>query len=83
MVNAVALWTSFYLDRAVEHLRDAGEEVRKEDLARISPLIREHVHVLGRYQFTLEESVAVGGVRPLRDPAQGDENELLVVEPEV
>jgi TnpA family transposase len=80
VVNAVALWTSFYLDRVVEHLRDQGEEVREEDLARISPLVRQHVHVLGRYQFTLEESVAEGGVRPLRDPAEIDEYELLVPE---
>ncbi len=64
VVNAVALWNSFYLDRAVEHLRGQGEEVREEDLARVSPLVREHVHVLGRYQFTLEESVAEGGMRP-------------------
>ncbi|MDP9475010.1 MAG: Tn3 family transposase [Actinomycetota bacterium] len=80
VVNAVALWTSFYLDRAVEHLREQGEGVREEDLARVSPLVREHVHVLGRYQFTLEESVAQGGVRPLRDPAEIDEHELSVPE---
>ena len=47
--------------------------MREEDLARVSPLVREHVHVLGRYQFTLEKSVAEGGVRPLRDPAAIDE----------
>ena len=81
VVNAVALWTSFYLDRAVEHLRGQGVEVREEDLARVSPLVREHVHVLGRYQFTLEESISEGGVRPLRDPTKIDEYELLVSEP--
>jgi hypothetical protein len=81
VVNAVALWTSFYLDRAVEYLREQGEEVREEDLARVSPLVREHVHVLGCYQFTLEESVAQGGVRPLRDPAEIDGYELSVPEP--
>ncbi len=81
VVNAVALWNSFYLDRAVEYQREQGEEVREENLARISPLVREHIHVLGRYQFTLEESIAEGGVRPLRDPAEIDEYELLVPEP--
>jgi hypothetical protein len=83
VVNAVALWTSFYLDEAVRHLREQGEEVREEDLARVSPLVREHIHVLGRYQFSLEELVAEGGVRPLRDPAEIDEYELLILEPEV
>lgn len=81
VVNAVALWTSFYLDQAVRYLREQGEEVREEDLARVSPLVREHVHVLGRYQFTLEESVAEGGVRPLRNPVEIDEVELSVPEP--
>ena len=81
VVNAVALWTSFYLDRAVKHLREQGEAVWEEDLARVSPLVREHVHVLGRYQFTLEESVAEGGARPLRDPAEIDEYEPSVSEP--
>jgi hypothetical protein len=70
VVNAVALWTSFYLGRAVELLREQEEAVREEDLARVSPLVREHVHVLGRYHFTLENSIAEGGVRPLRDPAE-------------
>lgn len=56
VVNAVALWTSFYL-------------------------VREHVHVLGRYQFTLEESVAEGSMRPLHDPAELEEYELSVLEP--
>jgi hypothetical protein len=78
--EAVALWTSFYLDRAAEHLRNQGAVVREEDLARGSPLVREHVHLLGRYQFTLKESVAGGGVRPLRDPAEIDEYELTAPE---
>ena len=42
-----------------------------EDLARVSPLAREHVR--GRYHFTLDESVAGGKLRPLRDPAEPDE----------
>ena len=56
-----------YLDRP-NTKRERGIEIR-------------HVHVLGRYQFTLEESVAEGGVRPLRDPAEIDEYELSVSEP--
>lgn len=31
-----------------------------------------HVRVLGRYHFRLDESVAEGGTRPLRDPAETD-----------
>ncbi len=76
VVNAVCLFNSLYLDESVRRLREAGEEVADEDLARVSPLVREHVRVLGRYHFTLDESVAEGGMRPLRDPADLDEYEF-------
>ena len=72
VMDAVCLFNSLYLDEAVRRLRDDGGEVAEEDLARVSPLAREHVRVLGRYHFALDESVA-GGLRPSRDPAQPDE----------
>ncbi len=37
------------------------------DLARLSPLLHEHVNMLGRYDFTLPQRVAAGELRPLRD----------------
>ena len=76
VVNAVCLFNSLYLDEAIRRLRDHGEEVTDEDLARVSPLAREHVRVLGRYHFALDESVAGGGLRPLRDPSEPDEYEF-------
>ena len=76
VLNAVALWNTLYLDKAVSHLREEDREVRDEDLARVSPLMHAHVRVLGRYHFRLDESVAEGGMRPLRDPAETDEFEL-------
>lgn len=76
VVNAVCLFNSLYLDESVRSLRAEGEEVADEDLARVSPLAREHVRVLGRYHFTLDESVATGGMRPRRDPSGPDEYEF-------
>ncbi|MGB3632893.1 MAG: Tn3 family transposase [Rubrobacteraceae bacterium] len=76
VVNAVCLFNSLYLDEAVRRLRTDGEEAIEADLARVSPLMREHVRVLGRYHFTLDESVSEGGLRPLRDPAEFDEYEF-------
>lgn len=35
-----------------------------EYLARVSPLSRAHVKVLGRYSFDLDESLASGVIRP-------------------
>ena len=81
VVNAVCLFNSLYLNEAVRHLRNEGEQATDEDLARVSPLAREHVRVLGRYHFALDESVVGGGLRPLRDPSDLDEYELPVAEP--
>jgi TnpA family transposase len=76
VLNAVALWNTLYLDKAISHPRASGTEVRGEDLARVSPLMHPHARVLGRYHFRLDESVAEGGMRPLRNPAEIDEFEL-------
>lgn len=41
VLNAVVLWTTRYLDAAVAQLRAQGREVREEDAARLSPLVRQ------------------------------------------
>ena len=41
-----------------------------------------HINVLGRYHFSLPETVARGEFRPLRDPAKLDEEDLLVTSPD-
>ncbi len=66
VVNAVALWTTRYIDAAVTQLRAEGHEIRNEDVARLSPLKHRKLNVLGRYSFTA--SVPREGLRPLRDP---------------
>lgn len=78
VLNAVALWNTLYLDKAISHLRESGTKVRGEDLAKVSPLMHSHVRVLGHYHFRLDESVADGGMRPLRDPTEIDEFELPI-----
>ena len=40
VANAVGLWTSFYPDRVVKHLREQCGGVRRGNLARVSPLAR-------------------------------------------
>lgn len=42
-------------------------------MARLSPLLHEHVNMLGRYDFTLPERVAAGELRPLRNLANWQE----------
>ncbi|WP_432872850.1 Tn3 family transposase [Microbispora rosea] len=50
----------------VVQLRADGLEVRDEDVARLSPFVRHHINVLGRYSFQLPD--LPGGLRPLRAP---------------
>lgn len=62
------------LDAAITELRAGGYEVRDEDAARLSPFVRHHVSMLGRYSFLAPE--LAGGLRPLRDPSEPDEEEV-------
>ena len=40
-----------------------------------SPLGHKHVNMLGRYTFTLPDTVAKGELRPLRDPHTAEVDE--------
>jgi hypothetical protein len=73
VVNAIVLWNTLYMEATLNQLRAEGMEVNPEDVARLSPLIHKHMNFQGRYSFALSESVARGGLRPLRDPSEQDE----------
>ncbi|MEU4068402.1 Tn3 family transposase [Streptomyces wedmorensis] len=73
VLNALVLFNTRYLDAAVAQLRADGHDVRGEDVARLSPFVRHHVNMLGRYSFQLPD--LLDGLRPLRAPdAVDDEN---------
>ena len=69
VVNALILWNTRYMDAAVNQLKSRGFEPKPEDLARLWPLRSRHFNVLGRYHFTVTDSVLKSEMRPLRDPA--------------
>ncbi len=69
VVNIIVLWNTIYMDAALEDLRREGYPVNPEDVARLSPLVFEHVNLLGRYAFSVPEAVARGELRPLRNSA--------------
>ncbi|MBB5295804.1 TnpA family transposase [Deinococcus metallilatus] len=73
VVNAIVLWNTRYMQVALEDLRHAGMDIQEEDVARLSPLLHEHVNMLGKYDFTLPDEVAGGQLRPLRDPNSPEE----------
>lgn len=72
VLNMIVLWNTVYMEAALEQLRRDGYPVQDEDVARLSPLLHEHINMLGRYSFSVPEAVAKGELRPLRDPADAD-----------
>ena len=69
MVNMIVLWNTIYIEAALEQLRKERFQIRDEDVGRLSPLIHDHINMLGRYSFAMPDIVARGGLRPLRNPA--------------
>ena len=57
------------MQAVLDQLRHEGWSIEDADVARLSPLIWRHINCLGRYSFHLPEAVALGDLRPLRDPS--------------
>jgi TnpA family transposase len=73
VLNMIVLWNTIYIEAALNQLRSEGYPLKDEDIARLSPLIHDHIHVLGRYSFLMPEEVAKGNLRPLRNPMDDSE----------
>ena len=58
---------------ALEQLQAEGFPVQPEDVAWLSPLVFEHINLLGRYAFSVPEAVLRGELRPLRNPSDSIE----------
>jgi TnpA family transposase len=73
VLNCVVLWNTFYMNAALEQLRARRVPVLDEDVARLSPFVRHHLNVHGKYSFLLPE--LVGGLRILGNPDAADPEE--------
>ena len=71
-LNVIVLWNTIYIEAALEQLRQGAQPVHEEDVARLSPLIYDHINLLGRYSFAIPEAVIRGELRPLHNPASDD-----------
>lgn len=67
-LNAVVHWNAIYMQAAIQQLRQGGMDIHNEDISHLSPLIWRHLNFLGRYDFSLPDTVMNGGLRPLRNP---------------
>jgi TnpA family transposase len=68
VLNMVVLWTTRYMNAALDYLRETGFDVQEEDLERLSPLVSHHINFVGKYHFSLPEEVKRGGLRPFYNP---------------
>ncbi len=53
---------------AIRQVRLDGMDVRDDDIAHISPLIWRHLNFLGRYNFSLPDTVMKAGLSPFGNP---------------
>jgi|GEM_PF-6727804 len=60
--------STVYLDKIVNTLSAKGAEVPDEYLAHVSTLNRQHIKLLGRYEFDLTQAYPSHALRPLRKP---------------
>ena len=74
----MVLSTTLYMDRALGRLRGQGATINGEAVARLAPLGTNHINVLGRYHFSWPDAIARGEFRPLRDPSDFDDDDLLI-----
>src|SRR5262249_2878859 len=74
VVNMIVLWNTLYTNAALQQLEAEGYPIKPEDVARLSPLVFDHINLLGRYAFSVPESVARGELRPLRNPTDAIED---------
>jgi TnpA family transposase len=73
VVNALVLWNTLYMEVVLKQLQAEGRKVLPADVARLSPLVHQHINFQGRYSFALAEAVAQGALRPLHDPDELEE----------
>ncbi len=68
VANCIILYNTLYTQRVIEKLRPHGHQITDEDLRRLSPLLDEHINLVGRYHITLAEAILRGEYRPLKSP---------------
>ncbi len=67
-LNSIVHWNAIYMQETLRQLSEAGTPPLAADIARLSPVSWRHINFLGRYEFSLPDVVANGGLRPLRQP---------------
>jgi hypothetical protein len=69
----IVLWNTIYMEAVLNQLRLEGHQVCEADVARLSPLIHDHIKHVGPVFIRDAETVARGELRPLRNPIADQE----------
>jgi TnpA family transposase len=75
VVNAMVLWNTLYMHRALEEMRAREMKIAEEDVERLSPLGYDHINMLGRYTFSLSDEIRQGAFHPLRELEETEQEE--------
>jgi TnpA family transposase len=66
LTAAIVLWNTVYIERAVNALREQGQEIDTDHLQYLSPLGWEHINLTGDYLWKSNARIGNGKFRPLR-----------------
>jgi TnpA family transposase len=68
VVNAIVHWNTRYMEVALDLLRKEGLNINEEDVKHLSPLIHDHLNIVGNYSFIVPKEIEKGHLRVLRIP---------------
>lgn len=66
LINAISIWNTVYLEKAIEYKREYGGGIDKNLLKHISPLNWSHINFLGEYSFQSNMALGMNEYRPLK-----------------
>lgn len=65
VANAIIIWNTIYMQKALECMERAGYVVEDKDKARLKPFIHEHINIIGNYSFEETEKIMKGILKDL------------------
>jgi len=65
LINAINIWNTVYLSKAINFLEKTGE-LKRDLLPYVSPLAWEHINFLGEYTFDLNYKSTLDSLRSLQ-----------------
>ncbi|MCY4007096.1 MAG: Tn3 family transposase [Rhodobacteraceae bacterium] len=65
-------WNAITILYALIQLHVQGSNIDPHGITRLSPVLWRHINAQGRYDINLPDSVAVGKLRPFRDPTSAE-----------